>query len=89
MSTRVTLLTRVGCHLCESALATVTEVLATSDAELRVIDVDSEADLAVKYTDHVPVLLVDEVLVAYWFVTAETLKKALADGPESISVPPL
>lgn len=89
MNREVTLVTRAGCHLCDNARETIAAVAAQYEFELAVLDVDSSPDLLAKYGDHVPVVLVDGSLVAYWFVTSEVLAKALAEGPESISVPPL
>lgn len=44
----------------------------------RVVDVDDDAQLRSRYTDHVPVVFVDKQLHGYWFVDAELLRDALA-----------
>lgn len=74
----VTLLTRPGCHLCESAR----EVLARVAADLGVgwdeRDITgSEEDLR-EYGDRIPVTLVDGVEHGYWRVEEDRLRQALA-----------
>lgn len=47
----------------------------------RVVDVDDDAMLRSRYTDHVPVVFVDGQLHGYWFVDPEALRSALAGEP--------
>jgi glutaredoxin len=74
---RVTVLTRVGCHLCQDAEAAV----AALDAELGfgwdAVDVDADPDRQDRYGDRVPVILVDGREHGYWRVEPERLRAAL------------
>ena len=60
----LTLLTRVGCGLCDELHAELAQLAATRQLpELRVLDVDSAADLQRRYGHHIPVLLLEGVEV--------------------------
>lgn len=77
---RVLLLTRDGCHLCEDAAAIVSRACEETGVSWESIDVDSEADLRMEWTDHVPVTFVDGELHGRWFVDPEKLREALLYG---------
>jgi glutaredoxin len=75
---RVTLITRVGCHLCEqaqSALFRLRDELGFGYDEL---DVDADSDRRNEYSDRVPVILVDGKEHGYWRVEENRLRAALA-----------
>lgn len=57
----VTIYTRDPCHLCEEAKAVVERVAADVDAAVTVeaVDVDADPDLADRYGERVPYVLVD------------------------------
>ena len=55
----VELYTRKGCHLCDVAKEVIDRVRLTEQFELRVLDVDSDAQLAERYGQEVPVILVN------------------------------
>lgn len=55
----VTLITRVGCHLCDEARATVAEVCGSRGVRWTELDVDTDPELRSEYGDLVPVLLVN------------------------------
>ncbi|GAB2690267.1 glutaredoxin family protein [Thalassiella azotivora] len=76
---RVELLTRVGCHLCDDARAVVRDVCAEAGARWVERDVDADPDLLARYSEEVPVVLVDGAQHAYWKVDAQALRDALAD----------
>ena len=59
MSARVTLYTRVGCHLCDVAKGVLEDVRRERPFELTTVDVDTDAELAERYGGEVPVILVD------------------------------
>ena len=44
----------------------------------RAVDVDTDAALRARYTDHVPVTFVDQRQFGYWFVDDDALRAALA-----------
>ena len=75
----VTVVTRAGCHLCETAKADVRELAADLGfgVVVRDLDVDvPEADRA-RWSDLVPVLLVDGVEHGYWRVERDRLRAAV------------
>jgi hypothetical protein len=56
---QLTLITRHDCHLCEAMATVIAAVRATQPFELEVRDVDADPDLLARYSDQVPVLLVN------------------------------
>lgn len=74
---RITVVSRDGCHLCDLAKQVVTQV----DADLQVgwteLDVDEDLDLYQRFSDKVPVILVDGIPVAYWGIAESRLREAL------------
>jgi hypothetical protein len=61
---RLTLLSRPGCHLCDEMRREVDALLGDRPHEWNVVDVDSDADLALRYGDSIPVLFVNGHLFA-------------------------
>ena len=56
MSTHETILyTRQGCHLCDDAR----EILARHGLSPRAVDIDADPELIEKYTECVPVVVID------------------------------
>lgn len=55
----IVMFTRQGCHLCEDAWAMLEDTRRTYGLTLEAIDVDSVPELAAKFGDCVPVVLVD------------------------------
>lgn len=74
----VTLITRVGCHLCQDAellLRRLREELGFGYGEL---DVDAEPARRDEYSDRVPVILIDGKEHGYWRVEEPRFRKALS-----------
>ena len=61
---RLMLLSRPGCHLCDEMRREIDALLADRPHEWNVVDVDSDADLARRYGDSIPVLFVNGHLFA-------------------------
>lgn len=59
MTTKVTVYSRRGCHLCELMLEELEPLLRGRSAELVVVDVDLDEALKALYGLRVPVLAVD------------------------------
>lgn len=76
---RITLLGRPGCHLCDDARDVVRRVAADVGVAWQERCVDDDPALRARYTELVPVVLVDGVQHAYWRVDADRLAAALAD----------
>ncbi len=77
---RITLITRAGCHLCESAREEVQEVALANGVGWREIDVDADPDLARRHGEEVPVVLVDGRVHSWWTVDRVRLEQALQPG---------
>ncbi|WP_109473415.1 glutaredoxin family protein [Ornithinimicrobium cavernae] len=74
---RITLVDRVGCHLCDVAAGVVERVAERTGTAWERVDVDSSPELVEQYDELVPVVLVDGRQIAHWSVTEETLARAL------------
>lgn len=74
---RVELLGRDGCHLCEEAREVVARVCAALGVAWSERSVDDDPGLLARYSDLVPVVLVDGAEHAHWRVDAGTLRAAL------------
>jgi hypothetical protein len=74
-----TLYTRVGCHLCEDALATLRALQGRHPHTLEVVDVDDDPTLAARYGESVPVLVVGGATIAAP-LTRTILERALRDA---------
>jgi len=74
----VTLLTRVGCHLCEGAQQRLRALSSELGFGYREVDVDASQVLRDTYSDRVPVILLDGREHGYWRLEEVRLRKALA-----------
>ena len=62
--TRLRLLSRPGCHLCEEMRRQVEEILADVERQWEEVDVDSDPELARRYSESIPILFVNGRLFA-------------------------
>ncbi|HEV2796540.1 MAG TPA: glutaredoxin family protein [Nocardioides sp.] len=76
-SARVTLYSRVGCHLCEAAREGVERVCVDLGESFEEVDVDADPDLADRFGDEVPVTFVDGRQHDFWRVDETRLRAAL------------
>jgi len=75
---RLTLVTRVECHLCDVAKQDLARVAEQAGEEWTEVDVDSDPELQAEYWDRVPVILLDGREHGYWRVEADRLLRDLA-----------
>jgi hypothetical protein len=75
---RVTLIGKPGCHLCDDARLVVERVAAETGTEWEERSVLDDADLAARYAEEIPVVLVDGEQHAFWRVDEARLRDALA-----------
>lgn len=73
----VTLITRVGCHLCQDAEATLRRLRDELGFGYTELDVDAEPRRRDEYSDRVPVILIDGKEHGYWRVEEPRFRKAL------------
>lgn len=74
---RVVLLGRSGCHLCDEARVVVADVCSVLGQEWVERDIDGHPDLRRRYTEAVPVVLVDGVEIARYRLDRGMLRNAL------------
>ncbi|MEO5304309.1 MULTISPECIES: glutaredoxin family protein [Corynebacterium] len=79
MSHVVELMVRTTCGSCARVLEQITPVVRHAGAELKVCNVDEDAELAMEYGDRVPVVVIDGEEFSCWEVDNEELAQALAD----------
>lgn len=75
---RVTLITRVGCHLCADAETALRRLSAELGFGYEELDVDADATRRDSYGDRVPVILIDGKEHGYWRLEEQRFRKAIA-----------
>lgn len=80
-STRLTLIGKPDCHLCDDAravIASVVEELAdAASVDLEELSIHDDAELNEKYWDEIPVLMINGRVHAIWRLDAERLRAAI------------
>ncbi len=79
---RVSILTRVGCHLCDRAQVAIDEVTAPLRIGSWPVDIDAQDpelrnELLARYGEWLPVIFVDGRAHDYWSVDRERLRQVL------------
>ena len=74
----VTLVTRAGCHLCETAETVLRRLAGELGFRYDELDVDADPVRRAEYSDRVPVILLDGKEHGYWRVEEQRLRTALA-----------
>jgi thiol-disulfide isomerase/thioredoxin len=77
---RLQLLTRVGCHLCETAAEELEPVAAEAGLRVESVDVDADPELRAEFGDRVPVVLLDGREHSYFSVDVPRLRRDLGLG---------
>ena len=78
---RITVVSRLDCHLCEVAESVVARVAGEAGVAWQSVDVDADPALLEEYSDLVPVILVDGRVHDYWRVDEARLRQVLAAAP--------
>lgn len=78
---RLTLITRVGCHLCDVAKEAMDRIATRTGEQWVELDVDSDIELEREYGERVPVVLLDGREHGYWRVEEERLLRDLGREP--------
>lgn len=73
----VTLLSRPGCHLCDDARSVISTVAADLGVSWDERDITASPDDLARYSEMVPVTLVDGVQHDFWRVSEQRLRAAL------------
>ena len=77
MDTRITLIGKAGCHLCDAAREVVAKVAADLGVGWVEHDINQEPRLKEDYWDTIPVTLVDGRPHDFWKVDEARLRAAL------------
>lgn len=80
MSSRVVLIGKPGCHLCDVAREVLDIVCADADLDFTELSIYDDPRLADRYHDRIPVVLVDGQVVAQFRVDAAALRTVLGVG---------
>ncbi len=78
MASRVLLLGRPGCHLCDEARSVIERVAADVGVSWEEQSVEDDPDLLARYADQVPVTFVDGRQHDFWRVDETRLRRALS-----------
>ena len=73
---KVTFYTKAGCHLCDEAREMLDEIAAHKDYELTEIDIRSNLDTFETYRYRIPVILLNETIVAEGRIDYDELANA-------------
>lgn len=73
----VVLLSRPDCSLCDRAQPMVERTAAEAGVRFEKHNVDDDAALRARWTDKVPVVLLDGAEHAYWRISEKALRRAL------------
>jgi glutaredoxin len=86
----LTLIGKPGCHLCEDAEAAIERVLASFLASNPSVAVSitqhnilDDAELAARYSEEIPVLLINGNVHNYWRIDEDRFMRALIDVVEA------
>jgi len=77
---RITLLSRPGCHLCDDARAVIRRVADDLGVAWHERDITKSEDDMREYWDKIPVTLVDGIQHDFWRVSEDRLRAALTSG---------
>jgi len=80
MVANVTLDTRRDCHLCDEARAMLADCRRRLHAEVREVDVDSNAVLVERFGDSIPVIVIEWGAVLLWPFTRAAVRAAVQRG---------
>lgn len=78
---RITVLSRPGCHLCEDALAVLEPLAEEFGTTIRKVDISQKPALLQRYSDMVPVFVIDGREVGHWRISPERARRALERTP--------
>ena len=90
MNIELTLIGKPGCHLCEDAESAVERVLVPFLAANPSVSVSltqhsilDDAELAARYSEEIPVLLINGTVHNYWRIDEERFMRALIEVVEA------
>ncbi|ABK52015.1 glutaredoxin 2 [Acidothermus cellulolyticus 11B] len=76
----VVLLSKPGCHLCDEARVIVAAITAEFGIGFVERDIRADPEDLREYGELIPVVLVNDIEVGHWRITADQLRAALRAG---------
>jgi glutaredoxin len=80
LTTRLTVYTRRGCHLCSEMVQALERLRSELGFQLLDVDIDSDPGLRSRYDTRVPVLTAGKVEICYYFLEEAALRAHLESG---------
>ena len=74
---KVTVISRIGCHLCEIAIDKINLVKEQLQFDLEIKLINDLPELEQEYGEQVPVIMIDDKIHDYWRVDIERFTKAI------------
>ncbi len=74
---KVTVISRIGCHLCEIAIDKINLVKEQLQFDLEIKLINDLPELEKEYGEQVPVIMIDNKIHDYWRVDIERFTKAI------------
>ena len=74
---KVTVISRTGCHLCEIAIDKINLVKEQLEFDLEIKLINDLPELEQEYGEQVPVIMIDNKIHDYWRVDIERFTKAI------------
>ena len=76
---KLTLIGKPGCHLCEDAESVVNEVVADFEGQVTLgqLNILEDEELFARYSEEIPVLLINDKVHNYWRIDPVRLREAL------------
>ena len=74
---KVTVISRIGCHLCEIAIDKINLVKEQLQFDLEIKLINDLPELEQEYGEQVPVIMIDNKIHDYWRVDIERFTKSI------------
>ncbi|MFM1864652.1 MAG: hypothetical protein RL677_432 [Actinomycetota bacterium] len=74
----ISFITKSGCHLCEEAEVVLRQICNELGLEYSKIFIEENPDLALKFQEEIPVVLIDGIQHSAWRLDPVKLRAALA-----------
>jgi len=77
---KVTIIGRPGCHLCDVAENVIKDLILESDIEFEKLSILDDPKLAARYSEEIPVILIDGKVHDIFRVDEERFLNAIGHG---------
>lgn len=80
---RLTLYSRLGCHLCDEMLGALRPLAHEFGLEIDIIDIDDDEVLGQRFNEQVPVLSYNNEILCFHFLDEVSVRDALNRGRDA------